>query len=483
MFAVGGICVQADGARSTSATLAARVNGRLDRVTTDRGDFVAPFGALLLSEIPERLGHLRTTTGKSGPDPLSTPDSDDQAEADRPDPSPERDDRAGDARSDGVLVPDTVLIPTQRTDISSETKPATATVPVDSGEHTRPTEAAESVIASLPPHSSTKIILATVAPGGVSVGAQPVDSAAPLPRPSDGTETSSPSGPLENSAASPRPKVQNLADGISSRPTSMLVAHAVLATQSGQSATPVASDAHVDTAPVTATAVISSEFAGTAAIPAQDPIAGPDSAASPVMAQTSDSSVPASPVAVSAAASTGDAGGGDILQGNQGFSLPPSGHPAIGAHQNTGDHPLAGKPIPVQIAAGVGKAARAGLSRIEIALEPASLGRVEVRLDFAHDGRISALFVADSREALDALRADARTLQRALAEAGVKSDAGSLGFSLREQDGGSGRTFAGTGGSADKRRDAVADVDGPSGAAPMSDPVPPPSDRRLDIRA
>ena len=41
---------------------------------------------------------------------------------------------------------------------------------------------------------------------------------------------------------------------------------------------------------------------------------------------------------------------------------------------------------------------------IEIELEPASLGASIARLDFGRDGRISAMFVAETREALDALR-------------------------------------------------------------------------------
>ena len=46
------------------------------------------------------------------------------------------------------------------------------------------------------------------------------------------------------------------------------------------------------------------------------------------------------------------------------------------------------------------------------------------------------------REALDALRTDARTLERALSEAGVKTDSASLDFGLREHGAGTGDRFS-----------------------------------------
>jgi hypothetical protein len=180
----------------------------------------------------------------------------------------------------------------------------------------------------------------------------------------------------------------------------------------------------------------------------------------------------------------GDAGGGDLANAEQGFSSGAGTHAPLAARATGADRPLATKPVAAQVALHVGKAAKAGLTRVEIALEPASLGRVEVRLDFGRDGSINALFVAETREALDALRADARTLERALSEAGLKADSGSLGFSLREQGAGTGGRFS----------EAFARPDDPSkmsaetapDTAPASaaeSPARLPGDRRLDIRA
>ncbi len=93
-----------------------------------------------------------------------------------------------------------------------------------------------------------------------------------------------------------------------------------------------------------------------------------------------------------------------------------------------------------QVAQQLGKAAKSGLQRVEIALEPAALGHIDVRLEFGRDGRVAAHFTADSREALNALQADTRGLERALQDAGVRADAGSLGFSLRGESGGDHRS-------------------------------------------
>jgi hypothetical protein len=140
--------------------------------------------------------------------------------------------------------------------------------------------------------------------------------------------------------------------------------------------------------------------------------------------------------------------------------------------------------VAAQVALHIGKSAKAGLTRVEIALEPASLGRVEVRLDFGRDGSINALFMAETREALDALRADARTLERALSEAGVKTDSGSLGFSLREQGAGTGGRFSEVFARPDDRSGISAEAapdTGPTSA--LENPALLPGERRLDIHA
>jgi flagellar hook-length control protein FliK len=82
--------------------------------------------------------------------------------------------------------------------------------------------------------------------------------------------------------------------------------------------------------------------------------------------------------------------------------------------------------IPLRIAA----AAANGVDHLRIVLEPAELGRVDVKITF-DDGRISAALMVDRPETLDLLQRDSRALERALNDAGFKTDSDSLDFNLR----------------------------------------------------
>lgn len=73
--------------------------------------------------------------------------------------------------------------------------------------------------------------------------------------------------------------------------------------------------------------------------------------------------------------------------------------------------------------------------RIRIELEPASLGGVEVQLRIGDDGRVSAIVRADRSDTLALLQNDARGLEQALRDAGLRPEAGSLSFNLRQGEG------------------------------------------------
>lgn len=88
-------------------------------------------------------------------------------------------------------------------------------------------------------------------------------------------------------------------------------------------------------------------------------------------------------------------------------------------------------PVVTQVAMQVAQAAVDGNDKITIRLSPAELGRIDVRLDFGPDGRIQAVFAADRAHTVDLLQRDARELERALQDAGLRADSGSLSFSLR----------------------------------------------------
>lgn len=89
-------------------------------------------------------------------------------------------------------------------------------------------------------------------------------------------------------------------------------------------------------------------------------------------------------------------------------------------------------PAPKQVAVHILRAGQDGLDRVSIQLRPAELGRIDVRMEFGADGVLRARIVAENAQTLDLLQRDARTLEKALQDAGVRTESGSLSFSLRD---------------------------------------------------
>ena len=88
-------------------------------------------------------------------------------------------------------------------------------------------------------------------------------------------------------------------------------------------------------------------------------------------------------------------------------------------------------PVTDQIAVQMNKSIAAGQDRFTVRLNPAELGRIEVRVDMSSDGRMTASFHVDQPATLDLLQRDQRGLERALSDAGIKTDSSSLNFNLR----------------------------------------------------
>ncbi len=134
-----------------------------------------------------------------------------------------------------------------------------------------------------------------------------------------------------------------------------------------------------------------------------------------------------------------------------------------------------------QVAVQVAHAVQAGLKQITIVMRPPSLGEIDVDLEVSHDGRVRAAFIAEKPETLELLQRDARGLERALQEAGLRSDSGSLSFSLR----GDGRERGHQG------EMQMAEVGaGPTGeeldaddTTTVNQPPPPAGEHTIDIRA
>ncbi len=118
------------------------------------------------------------------------------------------------------------------------------------------------------------------------------------------------------------------------------------------------------------------------------------------------------------------------------------------------------------LAVRIQKAVQAGQDRISLRLHPAELGRIDVQLEFAEDGRLRAAILAERGEALDLLQRDARVLERALQEAGLKTDAGSFTFDLRDQSAHDKHQSRDVDGASRNGAEGTADLDDDPGAKP-----------------
>jgi len=86
--------------------------------------------------------------------------------------------------------------------------------------------------------------------------------------------------------------------------------------------------------------------------------------------------------------------------------------------------------VPVEI----GARALAGNKRFDIRLDPAELGRIDVSLEISDKGEVSAKLTVDRVETLHMLQRDARTLERAFEQAGLKPSEGGIDMSLRDSN-------------------------------------------------
>ncbi len=108
------------------------------------------------------------------------------------------------------------------------------------------------------------------------------------------------------------------------------------------------------------------------------------------------------------------------------------------------------------VAAEIARNAQRGVSRFEIRLDPPELGRVDVHLKINDDGKVQAHLVVERRDTLDMLMRDQRGMERALENAGLKTNAdGGLQFSLKDQ----GQNSAGTNGNPDGNGTQAAGLD------------------------
>jgi len=89
------------------------------------------------------------------------------------------------------------------------------------------------------------------------------------------------------------------------------------------------------------------------------------------------------------------------------------------------------KKVVEQVVVKIHNAAKDGVQKLSMRLNPPELGQIHVQLDIASDGKTSLTLSADTKETLALMQRNAKELERGLLDTGMKTDAGSLSFNLR----------------------------------------------------
>lgn len=92
---------------------------------------------------------------------------------------------------------------------------------------------------------------------------------------------------------------------------------------------------------------------------------------------------------------------------------------------------LASASVQDQVAIHLQRAVKDSVDKISIQLSPTELGQIHVKMKVDDDKNVTASITVERPSTLDLLQRDTKTLERALQEAGLKTDTGSLSFSLQ----------------------------------------------------
>ncbi|WP_448188889.1 flagellar hook-length control protein FliK [Azospirillum sp. sgz301742] len=126
-----------------------------------------------------------------------------------------------------------------------------------------------------------------------------------------------------------------------------------------------------------------------------------------------------------------DLGSGQILPTDAVKAAAPADAPPAFAALRPARGPHTPMGVPEQVAVNISRHVAEGNEQFTIMLRPEELGRIDIRLEIGKDGSVSAMVAVDKPQTLELLQRDARGLERALQDAGLKADSGSLNFSLR----------------------------------------------------
>ena len=281
-------------------------------------------------------------------------------------------------------------------------------------------------------------------PAGLAAGLEPGPQLAASP---DGAATTPTLSVAEGSAADLAWKIPASPGQVQPAPGRLAVeSHGLSTANEGQARDPVTLASRPDASAARPATVQPGKSKTTASAVPQTNTQTPDSPVQTAAALTSakwraasGAALPGSGGAVSAAsAGAMDLAGGPTAGAQASILFVPTAG-MISGQLAAGTLPGAGSQAPTapvqqpaeQVVLGIHKAVGQGREHISLKLYPAELGRIDVRVELADDGVLRAVITADKSDTLELLQRDARGLERALQEAGLKTDSGSLSFDLR----------------------------------------------------
>lgn len=104
---------------------------------------------------------------------------------------------------------------------------------------------------------------------------------------------------------------------------------------------------------------------------------------------------------------------------------------AQGAQAPHSPRPVPAQQVVEQISVQIDKAVKDGSDTVKIQLKPIELGKIEIKLEVGPEGKVTATITADKPETLALLQKDAKGLERALEDAGLKPETNAMSFNLR----------------------------------------------------
>jgi len=87
-----------------------------------------------------------------------------------------------------------------------------------------------------------------------------------------------------------------------------------------------------------------------------------------------------------------------------------------------------------QVNVQIDKAVKDGADVVKIQLKPHELGKIEIKLEVSADGHVNATVTAEKPETLALLQKDSKGLEKALENAGLKTDGTATSFNLKGQE-------------------------------------------------